>query len=238
MIKSESRGDVAVLTIDRHEKRNALSAQLTRSLLDALTSAAEDSRAIVITGAGSSFCSGADLDEDKQSGDFFPALTELLSTVRRVHVPVIAYVNGPAIGAGMMLAMVCDIRVAAEASVFGLPVGDQAIGVEGSIVQLLSELVGGSRARLMLLAGARLTFAEAVSCGMCVPRSFDDALALASDCAAKAPLTLRNVKAEFAPDLFDAKERDRLRLAALRSEDMREAMQARAEKRAPRFTGR
>ena len=119
MIKSESRGDVAVLTLDRDEKRNAISVELARQLIDALRTAQDTSRAIVLTGAGSAFCSGADLGQDKLSSGFFEALTELLDTVRRVRVPVIAYVNGPAIGAGMMLAMVCDLRVVAEPAVFG-----------------------------------------------------------------------------------------------------------------------
>ncbi|WKD58181.1 putative enoyl-CoA hydratase echA6 [Corynebacterium capitovis DSM 44611] len=238
MIKTETRGEVTLITLDRHEKRNALSTSLTRSLIDAITTASETSRAIVLTGTGTAFCSGADLDEDKQGGDFFEVLTDLLNLVRRVPVPVIAYVNGPAIGAGMMLAMVCDIRVAAEPAVFGLPVGDMAIGVEGEIVQLLATLVGGGRARSMLLAGTSLASEDSVACGMCVPGEFSDALALASRCAAKAPLTLRNVKAEFAPDLFSVEERDSFRAAAYASEDIVEGARARREKRAPRFVGR
>ncbi|MCT1445371.1 enoyl-CoA hydratase-related protein [Corynebacterium sanguinis] len=238
MIKSESRGDVAVLTLDRDEKRNAISVELARQLIDALRTAQDTSRAIVLTGAGSAFCSGADLGQDKLSSGFFEALTELLDTVRRVRVPVIAYVNGPAIGAGMMLAMVCDLRVVAEPAVFGLPVADMAIGVEGAVVDLLASLVGGGRARSMLLTGTSLASEDSVACGMCVPGDFADALSLASVCASKAPLTLRNIKAEFAPDLFSAGERDAFRAAAYSSEDIVEGARARREKRAPRFTGR
>ena len=100
MIKSETRGEVTIVTIDRDEKRNALSVEVARGLRHAIESSFAHSRAIVLTGAGKAFSAGADLGENKLGGGFFEAFTELLNAVRAAPVPVIAYVNGPAIGAG------------------------------------------------------------------------------------------------------------------------------------------
>ncbi|WP_273415811.1 enoyl-CoA hydratase-related protein [Corynebacterium appendicis] len=237
MIKSETRGEVTIVTIDRDEKRNALSVEVARGLRHAIESSFAHSRAIVLTGAGKAFFAGADLGENKLGGGFFEAFTELLNAVRAAPVPVIAYVNGPAIGAGAMLAMVCDIRVAGERAFFSIPVADMAIGVEGTIVELLTSLVGGGRARAMLLAGMRLERDESVACGMSLPGGMDEAVEVAQRCAGKAPLSIRNIKAEFAPDLFTSEERDAFRAAPFSSEDFAEGARARREKRPPRFMG-
>lgn len=137
-----------------------------------------------------------------------------------------------------MLAMVCDIRVAGERAFFSIPVADMAIGVEGTIVELLTSLVGGGRARAMLLAGMRLERDESVACGMSLPGGMDEAVEVAQRCAGKAPLSIRNIKAEFAPDLFTSEERDAFRAAPFSSEDFAEGARARREKRPPRFMGR
>lgn len=138
-----------------------------------------------------------------------------------------------------MLAMVCGIRVAGERAFFSIPVADMAIGVEGTIVELLTSLVGGGgRARAMLLAGMRLERDESVACGMSLPGGMDEAVEVAQRCAGKAPLSIRNIKAEFAPDLFTSEERDAFRAAPFSSEDFAEGARARHEKRPPRFMGR
>lgn len=236
VIKTESRGDVAVLTLDRDEKRNALSVGLAQALVGALADAS-GSRSVLLTGAGSCFCAGADLGEDKIDGDFFEIFDTLVRTIRALEVPVIAYVNGPAIGAGMMLSMACDIRVAAPSARFSIPVGDMAIGVDEWVAGSLASLVGASRARAMLLAGLPLTYDDAVACGYVLAGSLDGAVELAELAAGKAPLTVRNIKREFAPDLFSPAEREAAMRAPFESEDIVEASRARAEKRSPRFTG-
>ena len=146
-------------------------------------------------------------------------------------------VNGPAIGAGMMLSMACDIRVAAPSARFSIPVGDMAIGVDEWVAGSLASLVGASRARAMLLAGLPLTYDDAVACGYVLAGSLDGAVELAELAAGKAPLTVRNIKREFAPDLFSPAEREAAMRAPFESEDIVEASRARAEKRSPRFTG-
>ena len=239
LVTTEARSDVAVLTLNRDEKRNAISVDLAQALIDALRAAQETSRCVLLTGAGSCFSAGADLGEDKLAGGFFEVFDELVGAVRGCPVPVVAYVNGPAIGAGMMVSMACDIRVAHPSARFRIPLGDMAIGVNEWTVRALSELVGGSRARAMLLGGLEMDAGEAVSAGYAVRgSSFSDALEVAELLSSKAPLTLRDIKMEFAPDLFGLQERQAAQDAAFASEDVRESARARAEKRAPRFTGR
>lgn len=246
---------VAVLTIDRHERRNALNAEVCTQLKEALErSLAENTRAIVITGAGSAFCAGADLSGGS-IGDFYDVMDELFTAIRRAPVTVIAYVNGPAIGAGAMLAALCDLRVVASKARFMVPVGDMAIGVDAELVRSFELTFGGSWARALLLAGATMTAEQALNNGFAVaPESFPQieadsssaqdpeqfALALAQICAEKAPLTVRNAKMEFAHTAkhgFTSEELEAARQAPWESADIREAANAVKEKRRPVFRG-
>lgn len=237
LVTTEHHGEVTQLTLNRPEKRNALSVELTRSLIDALRALPDTTRAVVLTGAGTAFCAGADLGEDKIGDGFFDTFDQLITTLRTLPVPVIAHVNGPAIGAGMMLSMACDLRVIAGAATFRIPLGDMAIGVNQWVVSSLTDLVGGSRARLMLLTGAPLDAEEAVACGYGMAGDRDTASELAAVAAAKAPLTQRNIKMRFAPELHTAEQMEEATLAPFSSSDITEAARARAEKRLPRFTG-
>lgn len=239
LVTVEQRGALAVITLNRHAKRNAISVGLAGELSRALSELHPGSRAVLLTGAGSCFSAGADLSEDKIGGGFFPAFDELIHTLRALPVPVVAYVNGPAIGAGMMLTMACDLRVVSTAASFRIPVGDMAIGVNEWVVTALADLLGGSRARAMLYTGGELDAAAATQCGYAVASgSFEEACRIAEIVAAKAPLTQRNIKMRFAPDLHSPEELERATEAPFTSQDIAEAARARAKKRAPRFTGR
>lgn len=236
-------GSVATLTLTRDHKRNALDQDMCRAIDAALDEVVDaGARAIVITGDGSAFCAGADLGGGVYADGFFDALFSMLGHIQRVPAVVIGAINGPAVGAGTQLAMACDLRVVADAAYFRVPVVDVAIALDDVTVRSLERLVGGARARTMLLTGATLSSEDAVSCGFAaMPGTLDDALALASVCATKAPLTLRNLKAEFAwggyrP--FSDEERREFQLAAWNSEDVQEARAARAEKREAEFRGR
>jgi enoyl-CoA hydratase len=117
MIGIERVGDVTTIELQRPERRNALNSELVDSLREAMQQAAEDDvHAIVLTGAGTVFCAGADLSGDVFAADFPDKAIALNLAIDAVPVPVIAAINGPAIGAGVQLALVCDLRVVAPTS--------------------------------------------------------------------------------------------------------------------------
>jgi hypothetical protein len=121
MIRAEERGRVAILEIDRHEQRNALDTEHCDLLREALGEVqAGGARAVVITGVGSSFCAGADFGEVYGDG-FRKALYEMLRRFTASPVPILAAVNGPAIGAGTQLALAADLRMVAPGATFAIP---------------------------------------------------------------------------------------------------------------------
>src|SRR5690606_28973746 len=137
---------VLVLTLNRPSKRNALSLELCERLGDAVRQGARDSRAIVVTGAGSTFCAGADLDE-VYGEEFLEALQGMIRSITSTPVPVVAAVNGPAIGGGTQLALACDLRVATETARFAIPTARNGLAVDPWTIRRLSEIVGGGHAR-------------------------------------------------------------------------------------------
>ena len=141
-----------------------------------------------MTGEGTAFCSGADLHTVGDAG-FLDALYAMLQRVVEVPVPVVAAVNGPAIGAGTQLAIAADLRVVDPGAVFGLPTAGLGLAVDPWTVRRLALLAGGGPARRMLLACERLdvTAAAGLVDRLGTP---DDALAWAAEMAELAPLTL------------------------------------------------
>ena len=240
MIIQHRDGDVAVIQIDRHERRNALDTAHCHDLREALTGAAisgpDTARAVVVTGAGSSFCAGADLGAVYDAA-FRDALYAMLTAVAEVPVPVLAAVNGPAIGAGAQLALACDLRVAAPEARFAIPTARLGIAVDPWTIRRLALLAGTGTAQAVLIGGETLDAAAALRCGL-ASRLGDHgaALAWARELAGLAPLSLAYAKkslnepdsAELAMD-FEA---------CWASEDAAEGRRARADKRPPRFRGR
>lgn len=245
MIESHTHGAVTELRIARQERRNALDTAHCRDLHAALDAAVADgARVVVLGGEGTAFCSGADLDTVGDAG-FLDALYALLRRVVAVPVPVIAAVQGPAIGAGTQLAIAADLRVAAEPAVFGLPTAALGLAVDPWTVRRLALLAGGGPARRMLLACERLDHAQAVAHGL-VDRtgSPEDALAWATEIAALAPLTLTYNKLAVNRLFEDGRDPETLDAvgaafaACWASEDLVEGRRAREEKRPARFVGR
>ncbi len=245
MIESHAHGAVTELRIARHERRNALNTALCRDLHAALDEAvAAGTRAVVLTGEGTAFCSGADLDTVGHAG-FLDSLYAMLHRVVAVPVPVIAAVQGPAIGAGTQLAIAADLRVGADRAVFGLPTAALGLAVDPWTVRRLALLVGGGPARRMLLACERLDHAQAVASGL-VDRTGtpEDALAWAAEIAELAPLTLAYNKLAVNRLLEDGRDPETLDAvgaafsACWASEDLVEGRRAREEKRPARFIGR
>ncbi len=239
MITRHRDGDVAVIEIDRHERRNALDTEHCLALRDAVQREAvpaQGARAIVITGAGSSFCAGADLGA-VYDAVFRDALDAMLTAVTDAPVPVLAAVNGPAIGAGAQLAIGCDLRIAAAKATFAIPTARLGIAVTPWTIRRLALLSGTGTAQAMLIGGESLDAVRALQCGL-ASRLGDRAAALAwaRELAELAPLSLGYAKKALnhsgSADLVKDFE------ACWSSDDAAEGQRARAEKRPPRFRGR
>ncbi|MGB3896799.1 MAG: enoyl-CoA hydratase [Mycolicibacter sinensis] len=236
--------DEAVTTIElqRPERRNALNSQLVTELRAAIVDAAtHDVRAIVLTGQGTAFCAGADLSGDAFAADYPDKLLALHQSIADVPVPVIGAINGAAIGAGLQLAMVCDLRVATPEAFFQFPVARYGLALDNWSIRRLSTLAGYGRARAMLLTAEKLTAETALLTGM-VNRigTVGDAQAWAHEIAGLAPLALQHAKRVLNDDgAYQAQEPSHKELfdRAWASQDVIEAQVARIEKRPPKFQG-
>jgi enoyl-CoA hydratase len=243
MIGVTRDGAVLTLEMQRPERRNALNSELVDGLREAIEKAAtEDVRAIVITGGGHVFSSGADLSGGQGVADELPDKAKALNlAIDRAPVPVIGAINGPAIGAGVILSMICDLRVVAPEAYFQFPVAKYGIALDNWSIRRLTSLVGAGRARGMLIAAERLTADDALLTGMANRIGpLADAQAWAEEIAGFAPIALQHAKRVLNDDgayedawpahkeLFDR---------AWSSEDIVEAQVARIEKRPPNFKG-
>ncbi len=242
MIGIERVGDVTTIELQRPQRRNALNTELVDALREAVQkAAAQDVRAIVLTGAGTVFCAGADLSGDVFAADFPDKAIALNLAIDAAPVPVIGAINGPAIGAGVQLAMVCDLRVVAPDAYFQFPIARYGLALDNWSIRRLSSLAGYGRARAMLLAAEKLDAQTALMTGMANRiGTLADAQEWAGEIAGLAPLSLRHSKRVLNDDgayeeqvglhkeLFDA---------AWASKDVIEAQVARLEKRAARFQG-
>jgi enoyl-CoA hydratase len=243
MIGVTRDGHVMTLELQRPERRNALNSELVDGLRDAIDKAvADDVRAIVLTGQGHVFSSGADLSGGQGVADELPEKARALNlAIDKAPIPIIGAVNGPAIGAGVILSMICDLRVVAPDAYFQFPVAKYGIALDNWSIRRLTSLVGAGRARGMLLAAERLTSEVALQTGMANRiGTLADAQAWAQEIAGFAPLALQHAKRVLNDDgayedpwpahqeLFDR---------AWASQDIIEAQVARIEKRPPRFQG-
>src|SRR5699024_5541250 len=249
MIESRRDGAVAVVTLDRHATRNSLDAEVCTALREAVEAAdaaagdVEDPvRAIVITGAGTAFCAGADLSGGVYTTDFYDAHAAMLRAVETADVPVVAAVNGPAIGAGVQLALAADLRVVAPGAVFAVPVVKVGLALDNWTIKRLANVVGGGHARSVLMTARPVGAEEAARIGLANEiGDLDAAMEMAAEVADFAPLTLRHIKSVVNDDdarLLPRDEHTELQHRAWHSADMAQARAARAEKRAPRLRGR
>ena len=172
-VKTEQKGHVAILTIDRQEALNALSADVLKDLSAALDDVAANDEAyvVVITGAGRSFVAGADIGEMKpltavEGKDWGRFGNDVFLKVENLSKPVIAAVNGFALGGGCELAMACDIRLASEKAKFGQP--EVGLGITPGFggTQRLARLVGKGRAKELIFTCDQITAEEACRIGL------------------------------------------------------------------------
>jgi enoyl-CoA hydratase len=248
---------VAVLTLDNPDQRNAMSDAMTAAWADAVDELAADRevRAVVVTGAGSAFCSGGntswiasepDATVDELRERMLPFYRTWLS-IRRLEVPTIAAVNGPAIGAGLCLALACDLRYAARGARLGVPFVRLGMHAGMGATWLLPDVVGAAHARDLLLTGRVVDADEALGLGL-VSRVLDpetflgEVLEVAAGMAASAPIATRLTKLALAgghADLETCLQWEALaQPVTLATEDLQEGIRAAHEKRAPVFRGR
>jgi enoyl-CoA hydratase len=251
------RPHVLQVTLDRPEVRNAFNTQMGRELLDLWTRLTEDAgehRCVVITGAGDqAFCAGADLKERKgMSQDAWRAQHELYErafwTLGDLPLPVIAAVNGPAIGGGMELALMCDFIYAATSARFALTEVSLGIIPGAGGTQNLPRAVGDRRAREIILTAQPFSAQQAHEWGMvnrlCEPGEvLNAALDTAAIVAANAPLAVRQAKKSIRYGTqMDIRTAYRFEVEAYNqlvdTDDRREGILAFNEKRKPRFSGR
>ena len=248
---------VVLLTLDLPERRNTMTAAMTAAWSAAIADIAADPavRAVVVTGTGRAFCAGGDLSWIAESPDL--TVLELRArmvqfydawlAVRALEVPVVAAVNGAAVGAGLCLALACDIRYAASTASFSAPFVRLGMHAGMAATFLLPEAVGLPRARELLFTGRAVTAEEARQIGLCesvlAPEDLlPAALATAADIAAAAPGAVRLTKAALAHaghrSRAEARTREGLaQPVTMACSDLVEGLTAQAERRAPRFTG-
>jgi enoyl-CoA hydratase len=242
MIGITHDGPVTTLELQRPERRNALNTDLVESLREAIEAVDTDEvRVIVLTGAGTVFCAGADLSGDVFAADFPDKALALNLAIDKVAVPVIAAINGPAIGAGVQLAMICDLRVVAPEAYFQFPIAKYGLALDNWSIRRLSSLAGYGRARAMLIAAEKLTAQTALETGMANRiGTLADAQAWAAEIAGYAPLSVRHSKRVLNDDGAYEKQwaahKDGFE-RAWGSNDVIEAQMARIEKRPPKFQG-
>jgi enoyl-CoA hydratase len=245
---------VVLITIDRPEARNALTFTTYAELARAVDTT--DARCLVITGADPAFCSGDDVKQVMlEAGQRVasglraePRLTPAAASLLRTDVPVIAAVNGAAVGWGMELALMADLRVASERARFGELFVKRGLCCDVAGLALLCQLVGRERAAELLFTGRVVDAATAERIGLVsrvVPHAelLPAALALAHEIASNPPLAVQQLKAGLRraldPDWNDLGRWVSTTLGELfRTEDHKEGVAAFLEKREPRYVGR
>jgi methylglutaconyl-CoA hydratase len=249
-------GEIATITLNRPEKRNAISPEMIADLLVAFDQIeGSTAKALIVTGAGKAFCSGMDLDALKTLATQSPAqhledartLARLCRRIWSFPIPTIAAVNGPAMAGGCGIATLCDFTIAVPEAKFGYP--EVRIGFLPAVVSIfLVRQIGDKRARDLLLTGRTIDAAEAQRLGLItqiVPSEelMKAATDLAATLLASSPTSLRLTKkllCEFAARKIDRE----LELAIQESaqirttQDFREGLASFLEKRAPRWSGK
>jgi methylglutaconyl-CoA hydratase len=252
----DKHGAIALLTLNRPERMNALDTGMLEALRLAIATIAFDSsvRAVIITGSGEkAFCAGADLKERQGMEPvavrrFLKTIRETMTEIENLPVPVIAAVNGLALGGGTELALACDIRLAADTATLGLTETTLAIIPGAGGTQRLPRLIGRGRAKELIFTGRRITAQEALEWGLVETlvrgeRLLDQAFELAGRIVDNTgPIAVAQAKFAINHGLevdlqsglaIEAKAYE----VTIPTRDRQEALSAFAEKRKPVFLG-
>jgi len=261
----DRRDGILLLTMNRPEKKNALSPEMLVRMAEAWRGFRDDRElhVAILTGAGDDdFCAGGDLEltmpmvtgarkpESEWDHKLLADMTQFTDAILRgftLYKPVIAAVNGSALGGGTELANACDLRIAAEQAVFGTPEAKVGLLPGGGSISRLPRQIPWAKAMEMLLVGDTFTAQQALDMGLLnyvVPRDQlrPKALGLAAKIAANGPLAVRKIKegvlrsSGLPLDQALAIENE-VSAAVMTSKDAREGPRAFKEKRKPRFTG-
>lgn len=251
---------VALITLNRPKTLNALNGALQTDIVNAVAEVREDDeiRALVITGAGRGFCSGADISGGPRPGvpeqvpqnqrlDDLQWIGRQAITVGRLDKPTIAAVNGVAAGAGMSLALACDLRVGSERARFTVVFAERSLSPDSGMSYFLPRIVGYSRAADLIFTSRRVDSEEAYRIGLLdrlvAHEAIEEAISLAKQIAFWPPMAIRSSKRvlqrNMEVDLESALRNEVAGLSYARNapEDLREQRQAWLEKRPPKFTG-
>jgi len=250
----DRRGAILIVTLNRPDKRNAMTSTMLRRLVEVFESlcAEPDVRVVVVRGAGSSFCAGLDLREmeEARAAAGTVALTDIQDVFRALEAvpqPTIAMVHGEAIAGGCELALHCDLRVAADDVRFAMPLARLGLVLPFPLVQKLLDSVGTAATKELLFTGEFFAADRAVALHMVnrlVPIAELEATTfrLAETVAANAPLAVRAMKRMVQRgnrfrEGIDHADLDAEVERVARSEDVKEGVRAMREKRPPRFRG-
>ena len=253
-VLSSADNGIGRITLNRPDKRNALTHAMMTAILEALDRFSRDDavRVVVLSAAGSSFCSGVDLADmqavREQRGSFdYELLPEVFKRLGAHRNPTVAMVQGSAVAGGCELALHCDIRIGSPSARFIMPLARLGLVLPCEPAERLVAIAGKTAAADMLLTGDPVDGARAERLGLLTRLVDVDQLEAQTDAVARqiannAPLSLRAMKgmlaalgATFLPD--DHERFDAERFAVSRSQDMREGLQAFFERRPPKFTG-
>ena len=257
-VREISSRRVAVVTLDQPDKRNAMSDEMTASWVSLMRELREDRdlAAVVVTGAGSAFCSGGDLSWIASEPDAtvidlrhrMLAFYRAWLSIKALEVPTIAAINGHAIGAGLGVALACDIRYAAADAKLGVPFTSLGLHPGMATTWSLANVAGLAVARDLLLTGRLVTGDEALSLGLvsrALPRDevLAAALAAADGIAAAAPIATRLTVAALRDgghaSFHDAIEWEALaQSVTLATDDLQEGIAAASARRSPDFRGK